>query len=91
MTLGKLGCIDDTATITTVGTGTTSVVSLPVAAATTNGKMQVLSGRENGVSGKMLQGFIAPGSSTMTIADSVNSSAAANGALEVISGCYVSQ
>jgi hypothetical protein len=88
--MGKLACIRITATITTVGTGTTSVVSLPVAAATTNSDMQVLAGRENGVSGKMLQAFIAAGSSTITITDYLNSSPAANGAVQVVSGCYIS-
>lgn len=88
--LGKLVCVRARVTVTTVGTGTSTVVSLPFAAASTNGDIQVLAGRENAVSGKMLQGFIVAGASTMTLVDYSNTTAAANGAVEVVSGCYVS-
>ncbi|WP_447361602.1 hypothetical protein ACSC95_06215 [Burkholderia vietnamiensis] len=88
---GKLVCIWAVATITTVGTGTTTVLGLPFATATTNGGMVIFPGRENAVNGKMLQGASAAGSSTMTITDYSNASAATNGASEVMSGCYISQ
>ncbi|WP_447361700.1 hypothetical protein ACSC95_19150 [Burkholderia vietnamiensis] len=91
MRLGKLVCLQATASITTVGTGTTTVLSLPVTAASTNSGMQVLAGRENALTGKMLQAAIVSGGSSMVITDYANASAAANGASEVISGCYISQ
>lgn len=87
---GKLVCFWATATITTVGTGTATILGLPFATASTNGGGLVFAGRENSVSGKMLQGFNAPGNSTMTITDYSNGSAAATGASEVMSGCYIS-
>lgn len=86
---GKLVCVRVVGTITAVGTGTSTIIGLPVAAASTNSGIQVLSGREN-TGGKMLQGFIGAGASTMTIVDYTNASAAANGALEIVSGCYIS-
>jgi hypothetical protein len=77
-------------TITTVGTGTSTIVTIPVAAASTNGGIQILAGRENAATGKMLQAAIAPGGTNMTINDYSNTSAAANGASEIVSGCYIS-
>jgi hypothetical protein len=87
---GKLVCLRVTVTITTVGTGTSTIVTIPVAAASTNGGIQILAGRENAATGKMLQAAIAPGGTNMTINDYSNTSAAANGASEIVSGCYIS-
>lgn len=88
---GKLVCFWINATITTVGTGTSTIVTLPFASATTSGGTQIFAGRENAVSGKMLQGVNLTNSSNVTIFDYSNLSAAANGAQEQISGCYISQ
>lgn len=86
---GKLVCVRITVTITTIGTGTVTLVTLPVATASTNGGIIVLPGREN-TAGKMLQGFIGSGSANVTIVDYSGASAAANGASEILSGCYIS-
>jgi len=86
--IGKLVCISVAATITTVGTGTQTILSLPFSSAT-GGSVQILPGRETASTGNMLQGDINPSSSTMTIFTYSNSSAAANGAVETISGCYL--
>lgn len=88
MKIGKLVCMQIAATITTIGTGTSTIVTLPFAAASGSG-IQILAGRENSA-GKMLQASIGSGASTMSIFDYTNASAAASGALEIVSGCYIS-
>lgn len=86
--LGKTVFVTITATITTLGTCATNVTaSLP---STANSAAQ-LAGRENGVSGKMLQGFVAPTSNVATILNYDNTFAAASGASLVVSGHYESQ
>lgn len=87
---GKLVCFWAVAAITTVGTGTNTVLGLPFATASTNGNLTVVPGRENAISGKMLQGVSGSGTSTMTISDYSNANPAVTGASEVMSGCYIS-
>lgn len=89
--IGKLIFVQIKVTITNVGTGGVPVVSLPFNIANTNGDMIVMSGRENAVSGKMLQAVGAAGSGTISIYDYANTSPAANGASCVISGVYLAE
>lgn len=86
---GGLVCFFAVATITTVGTGTNPVLGLPLPMAT-GGSTWVITGREDGVTGSLLQATVAPGASTMTIYDYKNTNIAANGAIFKMSGCYVS-
>ena len=74
-------------TITTNGTGATSVTAtLPVTAKAAT----AFSGREN-TAGKMLQGVVAAGSSSMPIFNYDNTYPAANGYILLISGVYEAQ
>lgn len=88
---GKLVCFRAKITITTVGTGTNPVFTLPTNVASTNGDLIVFAGRENAVTGKMVQGFTtATGNNQVEIYNYDNTSPAASGATIFINGCYVS-
>lgn len=86
--IGKLTFFEVTVTITTVGSATGGVVvTLPFTINTGSGVV-VFAGRENGVSGKMLQAY--GSSNTVTIVNYDGTSPIAAGASPVISGVYIS-
>jgi hypothetical protein len=82
--IGSVCYVSATVTITTNGTGAGIVnVTLPIAQ---SGASAVFSGRENGVTGKMLQGI---GNGTyISVFDYVNSYPGVNGAQLIINGTY---
>lgn len=87
-TIGKTVFIAVTVTITTNGTGATNIrATLPNTAASGT---YVLSGRENAISGKMLQGLILPSVTVITLFNYDNTYPGANGASIVLSGVYES-
>lgn len=87
-TVGKTTVVGLVVTVTTLGTcGTTVTATLPN---TANGAY-VLAGRDNGVSGKMLQGISVAGSGQLTILNYDNSFPAASGAVLQVSGVYQNQ
>lgn len=90
-TIGKLTFVRVTANIINQGTASNSIkVTLPSTVALTNGDMVVFSGRANGVSGKMLQGFAIANSNVMTITNYDGTYPGANGEVLALSGCYLS-
>jgi len=68
------------------GAGVLRVTDLPIPASSTTGSTLV--GRENGVSGNMLQGFVTPGTTILAIREYDNTYAGATGAQIYISGFY---
>lgn len=85
--VGKTVSFTAQVNITTVGTAASTVLlGLPVQAAAT--PFQVVSGRDNGVSGKSLYGFIIGGQSVTRVANYDVTSAIAAGAILTISGTY---
>jgi hypothetical protein len=85
--IGKLTFFEVTVTITTVGMATGGVVvTLPTSINSGSGVV-VFSGRENGVSGKMLQAY--GSSSSVTIVNYDGTSPIAAGTSPVVSGVYV--
>lgn len=89
---GRFKAIDKTVlvsmviTITSVGTGTYPVASLPSTAASN----EILMGRENAVTGKMLQGLVSAGAASATIFNYDNTAPSGNGFVLIISGVYES-
>ena len=84
--IGKLMNIQIAVTITTNGTAAGAVqATLP---ATAGAGVYVLAGRETVVAGKMLQGNIAPGGTTVNIFNYDNSYSGSNGAILIVSGSY---
>ena len=82
--LGKIVFIALSVTITTNGTAADSViVPLPV---NLTGQAAILPGRESGVTGKMLQGFL--GTTTCTIFDYANNYCGGDGYVLFVSGSY---
>jgi hypothetical protein len=88
--IGKVVCVRVKVSITTIGTATGTIVSLPFNAASTNGDIQILPGRENASSGKMLQGVVSAGSGSIVVYDYSGSPTPLNGYVQILSGCYVS-
>lgn len=85
--LGKLVFVQITVNIPAAGTATGLSVQLPFV--TYNSALyQILAGRENAVTGKMLQGTVGPNSSTMTVFNFDNSSPVVSGGSYILSGCY---
>lgn len=84
-TTGKYTFLSLTVTVTTNGTAAGSIV---VALPNTAAQRATLSGRENGVSGSMLQGKISASGTTVTIFTSANLYPGATGADINISGWY---
>lgn len=85
--IGKLVFFQMEITITTNGTGATAVTAtLPTNA---NHKF-VFAGRENATSGKMMQGNVSAGSSTVNIFDYANAYPAVDGSVIWMSGSYES-
>ncbi len=85
-TLGKTVFVQIAVTITTNGTCATWVnASLPVQVAN---NYYVISGREELISQKMLQGAMSPGSVSVAIINYDNTYPGANGALLIVSGVY---
>jgi hypothetical protein len=83
LVIGKLTCVRVVVSITTNGTAAGSVnASLPN---TANGNA-VLSGRENNITGKMLQGPIS--GSTLSILNYDNTYPGGSGYSLIVSGCY---
>ncbi len=84
-TFGKTVYFTVKVTIPTAGTGSNQLlVNMPYAAV----EYSAFAGRENAVSGKMLQGFIAPGSATLNILTYDNLTTITNGAVVICSGVY---
>lgn len=87
LNMGKLTFVQVAITITTNGTAAGSVRATLPNTATAVGWM--LTGRENGLTAKLLQGFIGPGSPTLiTIVNYDNTYPGASGASIIVSGCY---
>lgn len=85
ITMGKLTLVQIVITITTVGTaGGNIIATLPNTCAVRT----IAVGRENAVSGKMLQAAISNVSSTVQITNYDNTFAGANGASMYINGFY---
>lgn len=88
MKIGKIVNIEIQVTITTNGTGATSIiVGLPFTSASFP---YILAGRETGVSGKMLQGRITSATSIVDIFNYDNTYPAVDGSIIIISGVYES-
>lgn len=85
-TMGKTVFVEMIITITTNGTGSGSIIAtLP---ATASAFPFILAGRENNVTGKMLQGLINAGSSTVSVFNYDNTYPAADGYSLIVSGMY---
>jgi len=69
------------------GAGNMEITNLPIAHAASN-RRSTLCGRENGVSGKMLQGFIGPGSTSIAVKNFDGSYPSATNAQIDLSGVY---
>jgi hypothetical protein len=76
-------------TITTVGTGTNPIFTLPFQA-NASGDRVILAGSETALTGKMLQARVDNSATTSTVFVYDNTSPAATGAVCMISGCYLS-
>ena len=88
-TIGKTVFVKMEITVTAVGTASASAIaSLPVTAAGTNGAVFV--GRENAISGSMLQGLVPAGASFVTIYAYNNSTPYVANAVLILSGVYES-
>jgi hypothetical protein len=85
--LGKSVFISLSVTITTNGTAAGGInITLPSGMATA--AASALAGRENGVTGNMLQGMIASGGSTCAVLTYNNAHPGANGAILVLAGIF---
>lgn len=90
--IGQLVYFRITGTVTTVGSASGQVTfTLPFTAnnGTGSGKV-VVNGREDAVSGKMLQGLIGAGGANVIVTNYDNTSAIAAGAQMIVSGSYFS-
>lgn len=77
-------------TITTVGTGTNPIIGVPFAANSgANSDTVIVTGRENALTGKMLQGTLVAGGTGFTVYNYDNTNPAADGAVCYLNGCYV--
>lgn len=85
--VGRLVTVQIAITITTVGTATFAVIATLPFTANAAGAW-VLSGRETVLNGKMLQGAIVSGGTTVSILFYDNTSAIAAGAILILSGSY---
>lgn len=85
--IGKTAFVSIVVGITTVGTAVGSLsVSLPVTATSSSANMGM--GRENGLTGKMVQGLIAGGATSVAIFDYQNVTVNASGAQVFFSAVY---
>ena len=87
LTVGKTTFIRVTVTITDKGTATGYNFSLP----NTVQDDFILAGRENAVTGKMLQGHGSAGATVVIVSDYNNVSTLVDGYVEILSGCYENQ
>ena len=87
--IGNLVFVRVKITITTVGTGTNPVFSLPFTA-NSSGDRVILAGTETALTGKMLQSRVDQSATTSTVYFYDSTSPSANGAVCVISGVYIS-
>jgi hypothetical protein len=86
--LGKIIVFQMTITMTTIGTAAGTLrATLP----TTANNIATFSGRENAVTGLMVQGNVSPASNTLSILKADNTSIIASGNVIRISGFYESQ
>ena len=83
--IGKRIFFDAIITITAVGTGQGCVFTLPVAASAT--EYYACSGREDAVSGKMVQGRLTS-TTQVGLSNYDNTNPSSNGAIFRLSGCY---
>jgi hypothetical protein len=84
--IGKIIFVEMVITITTNGTGAGYILaSLPV---TSGASQYIVSGRENAVSGNMLQGWINSSTSSVSIRTYSNTYPGSNGASIVMTGMY---